>query len=45
MPPRPGAHSQYRPLSQQLAIAPTVSVVIPAKNEAQNLPMVLASSS
>ena len=35
--------SQYRPLSQQLAIAPTVSVVIPAKNEARNLPMVLGS--
>ena len=35
--------SGYRPLSQQLAIVPTVSVVIPAKNEARNLPIVLGS--
>jgi glycosyltransferase involved in cell wall biosynthesis len=33
----------YRPLSVDLAIAPTVSVVIPVKNEARNLPMVLES--
>jgi glucosyl-dolichyl phosphate glucuronosyltransferase len=43
MPPSEGALSRYRPLSQQLAIAPTVSVVIPAKNEARNLPIVLGS--
>jgi glycosyltransferase involved in cell wall biosynthesis len=43
IPPGQGAHSRYRPLSQQLAIVPTVSVVIPVKNEARNLPMVLAS--
>ncbi len=30
----------YRPVSPALAIAPTVSVVIPAKNEAANLPHV-----
>jgi glucosyl-dolichyl phosphate glucuronosyltransferase len=41
--PGQGAPSRYRPLSQQLAIVPTVSVVIPAKNEAQNLPIVLGS--
>ena len=42
-PPGQGLRSQYRPVSQQLAIVPTVSVVIPAKNEARNLPMVLGS--
>ena len=42
-PPSQGLRSHYRPLSQQLAIVPTVSVVIPAKNEARNLPMVLGS--
>jgi glycosyltransferase involved in cell wall biosynthesis len=30
----------YRPISPDLAIAPTVTVVIPAKNEAANLPHV-----
>jgi glycosyltransferase involved in cell wall biosynthesis len=30
----------YRPISAELAIAPTVSVIIPAKNEAANLPYV-----
>ena len=33
----------YRPVSAALAIAPTVSVVIPAMNEAANLPHVFAS--
>jgi glucosyl-dolichyl phosphate glucuronosyltransferase len=33
----------YRPVSGALAIAPTVGVVIPVKNEARNLPMVLRS--
>jgi len=33
----------YRPVSAALAIAPTVSVVIPARNEAANLPHVFAS--
>jgi len=38
-----GAHASppYRPISGSLAIAPTVSVIIPAKNEAANLPHVL----
>jgi glycosyltransferase involved in cell wall biosynthesis len=31
---------QYRPISAALAITPTVSVVIPARNEAANLPHV-----
>lgn len=31
---------QYRPVSSHLAIAPPVSVVIPAMNEAENLPYV-----
>ena len=34
---------RYRPVSGSLAIAPTVSVVIPVKNEARNLPLVLKS--
>jgi glycosyltransferase involved in cell wall biosynthesis len=34
---------RYRPISDALAIAPTVCVVIPVKNEARNLPMVLRS--
>src|ERR1700728_2041416 len=42
-PPRQDLLSGYRPLTQQLAIVPTVSVVIPVKNEARNLPMVLGS--
>ena len=41
-PARP-AQSQYRPISAAVAIAPTVSVVIPVKNEARNLPAVLGS--
>lgn len=32
--------SQYRPVDEQFAIAPAVSVVIPCKNEARNLPIV-----
>ena len=35
------AQLRYRPVSAALAIAPTVSVVIPVKNEALNLPPVL----
>jgi cellulose synthase/poly-beta-1,6-N-acetylglucosamine synthase-like glycosyltransferase len=31
---------QYRPVGAAFAIAPTVSVVIPVKNEARNLPIV-----
>jgi cellulose synthase/poly-beta-1,6-N-acetylglucosamine synthase-like glycosyltransferase len=31
---------KYRPISSHLAIAPPVSVVIPAMNEAENLPYV-----
>lgn len=31
---------QYRPVGKAFAIAPTVSVVIPVKNEARNLPIV-----
>ena len=34
---------RYRPVSDALAIAPTVSVVIPVKNEERNLPLVLGS--
>ena len=33
----------YHPISAELAIAPTVSVVIPARNEAANLPHVFNS--
>jgi glycosyltransferase involved in cell wall biosynthesis len=33
----------YRPVSAALAIAPTVSVIIPARNEAANLPHVFAT--
>ena len=35
--------SHYRPISADVAIAPDVSVVIPVKNEARNLPTVLGS--
>lgn len=35
--------SEYRPVNAGLAVAPTVSVVIPVKNEARNLPAVFAS--
>ena len=48
--PHPGAGTEslaairimlpYRPISPALAIAPTVSVIIPARNEAANLPNV-----
>jgi len=43
--PRPSLPSgySYRPLPGNSAIAPTVSVVIPAKNEARNLPATLSS--
>jgi glucosyl-dolichyl phosphate glucuronosyltransferase len=37
------ASGRYRPLSPMLAITPSVSVVIPVKNEARNIPMVLDS--
>ncbi|MET8013896.1 glycosyltransferase family 2 protein [Streptomyces sp. NPDC005271] len=36
----PAEPHQYRPVSSHLAIAPPVSVVIPAMNEAENLPYV-----
>ncbi|WP_326583869.1 glycosyltransferase family 2 protein [Streptomyces sp. NBC_00481] len=36
----PPALAKYRPISNHLAIAPPVSVVIPAMNEAENLPYV-----
>ncbi|MEV7079330.1 glycosyltransferase family 2 protein [Streptomyces sp. NPDC093516] len=36
----PPAAATYRPVSSHLAIAPPVSVVIPAMNEAENLPYV-----
>ena len=39
----PGALPDYHAIGASLAIAPTVSVVIPAKNEARNLAHVLAS--
>ncbi|MEV0093087.1 glycosyltransferase family 2 protein [Streptomyces sp. NPDC050738] len=35
--------AQYKPVSSHLAIAPLVSVVIPAMNEAENLPYVFKS--
>ena len=38
-----GTQRSYRPVSDGLAIAPTVSVVIPAMNEAANLPEVFAT--
>src|SRR5215469_9122901 len=37
------AQLRYRPVSAAFAIAPTVSVVIPVKNEALNLPPVLGA--
>lgn len=40
--PRASAE-QYRPISSHLAIAPPVSVVIPAMNEARNLPYVFGT--
>ncbi|MCZ9345496.1 glycosyltransferase, partial [Streptomyces sp. TRM76130] len=36
----PSGTAKYRPVSSHLAIAPPVSVVIPAMNEAENLPYV-----
>ena len=36
----PSPAGKYRPISSHLAIAPPVSVVIPAMNEAENLPYV-----
>ncbi|MFD6494543.1 glycosyltransferase family 2 protein [Streptomyces sp. NPDC060188] len=36
----PSTAANYRPISSHLAIAPPVSVVIPAMNEAENLPYV-----
>lgn len=36
----PSPVGKYRPISSHLAIAPPVSVVIPAMNEAENLPYV-----
>jgi glycosyltransferase involved in cell wall biosynthesis len=41
-PPIP-VQSKYRPIDAVLAIAPTISVVIPVKNEARNLPIVFRS--
>ena len=38
-----GHESIYRPVSPQIAITPTISVIIPARNEAANLPFVFAS--
>jgi glycosyltransferase involved in cell wall biosynthesis len=40
-PPSAGT-TPYRPVSAEMAIAPTVSVVIPVKNEARNLPLTLS---
>src|SRR5262249_46592256 len=37
------AEQPYRPISAALAIAPTVSVIIPARNEAANLPHVFGT--
>jgi Glycosyl transferase family 2 len=42
-PARPDPLPGYRPVSDGMAIAPTISVVIPAKNEAANLPDVFAT--
>jgi glycosyltransferase involved in cell wall biosynthesis len=39
----PAAHPGYRPVSAEFAISPSVSVIIPALNEARNLPAVFAS--
>lgn len=41
-PPIP-AQGKYRPIGETLAIAPTISVVIPVRNEARNLPIVFRS--
>jgi Glycosyl transferase family 2 len=43
LPVQPGASFRYRAVSEALAIAPSVSVVIPAVNEAKNIPHVLAT--
>lgn len=42
-PLREPSPTEYRPVSSHLAIAPPVSVVIPAMNEAENLPYVFKS--
>ncbi|WP_239115799.1 glycosyltransferase family 2 protein [Streptomyces sp. SID8499] len=39
-PAAPSTTAEYRPISSHLAITPPVSVVIPAMNEAENLPYV-----
>jgi glycosyltransferase involved in cell wall biosynthesis len=41
--PAKPVHNNYRPVSPAFAIAPTVSVVIPVKNEARNLPVTLST--
>ncbi|MBW1599275.1 glycosyltransferase family 2 protein [Streptomyces sp. JJ38] len=43
LPPTDPPLAHYRPVSSHLAIAPPVSVVIPAMNEAENLPYVFKS--
>ena len=42
-PARQHALPRYRPVSEAMAIAPTITVVIPAMNEARNLPDVFAT--
>jgi glycosyltransferase involved in cell wall biosynthesis len=42
-PSTPPSLTPYKPISSELAVASTVSVVIPARNEAPNLPHVFAS--
>ncbi len=41
--PGPLVHAGYRAVSDAFAIHPTVSVVIPVRNEVRNLPIVLSS--
>ena len=41
--PEEPQHPEYRPVSTHMAIAPRISVVIPAMNEAENLPYVFKS--
>jgi glycosyltransferase involved in cell wall biosynthesis len=41
--PRGTEASEFQPITPDLAVAPTVSVVIPALNEAANIPHVLAT--
>ena len=40
---QPASGPSYRPVSDGMAIAPTITVVIPVKNEAANLPDVFAT--